>query len=60
MNLIFEFLAVDGTAAATCARGIAGLQHKVWDYAVKDDVVVVASLGQLSEVLAGLWVGIVV
>ena len=52
--LIFEFFAVDGSATAAGAGRVAGLEHEVWDYAVEDDVVVVAALGEGGEVGAGL------
>ena len=54
IDLVFELFAVDGSAAAAGAGGVAGLQHEVWDYAVEDDVVVVAALGEGGEVVAGL------
>lgn len=41
-------------ASATGASRIAGLNHEVGDYAVDDDIVVVAPLGQGCEVLACL------
>ena len=55
--LVFEFFAVDGSAAAAGAGRVAGLEHEVWDYAVEDDVVVVATLGEGGEVGAGLEKG---
>lgn len=55
--LVGEFLAVDGGAAATGAGGVAGLDHEVGDYAVHEEVVVVAALGEGGEVLAGLGRG---
>ena len=45
---------VDGGAPATGAGGVAGLEHEVWDYAVEEDGVVVAALGEGGEVGAGL------
>lgn len=54
VDLIFEFLAVDGCAAASGARGVARLKHEVGDYAVEENVVVVAAAGELSEVFACL------
>lgn len=39
----------------TCSCGISSLHHEVFDDPVKLGVVVVASSGQLCEVLAGLW-----
>ena len=54
INLVFELFTVDGSATTPGAGGIAGLQHEVWDYAVEDDVVVVAALGESGEVVAGL------
>lgn len=55
MYLVFELFGVDGTAAAAGAGGVAGLEHEVGDYAVEEDVVVVAALGEGGEVFAGLW-----
>lgn len=52
--LVLKLFAVDRGTTATCASGIAGLQHEVWNYTVKDDVVVVAALGECGEVVAGL------
>lgn len=54
MNLVFKLLAVDRAASSPSARWVSCLKHEVWDYAVEDDVVVVASLGEGSEVLACL------
>ena len=54
VDLVFEFFSEDGAAAAAGAGGIAGLEHEVGDYAVEDDFVVIASLGEGGEVLAGL------
>ena len=55
VGLVFEFFAVDRAAPAAGAGRVARLKHEVWDYAVKEDVVVVAALGEGGEVLAGLW-----
>ena len=57
IDLIFELFAVDGSAAAAGTGRVAGLEHEVWDYAVEDDVVVVAALGEGGEVVAGLKKG---
>ena len=54
MDLVGEFLAEDGAAAAAGASGVAGLYHEVGDDAVDEDVVVVASGGESGEILAGL------
>ena len=54
IDLIFELVAVDRSAAATGTGRIAGLEHEIWDYAVEDDVVVVPALGEGGEVVAGL------
>ncbi|TGO32625.1 hypothetical protein BHYA_0301g00090 [Botrytis hyacinthi] len=51
--LVFEFLPVDRGSAAAGARGIARLQHEVWDYPVEDDAVVVAAPDQSLKVGAG-------
>jgi hypothetical protein len=56
VELVLEFLAVDGFAARAGARGVAALDHEVWDYAVEDDVVVFVGCGQRGEVLACLVV----
>ena len=52
--LIFKLFAIDGSAAAAGAGRVAGLKHEIWDDAVEDDVVVVASLGEGGEIGAGL------
>lgn len=52
--LVFEFLAVDGGPAAAGARGVASLEHEVWDDAVEEEGVVVAARGEGGEVCAGL------
>ena len=57
IDLIFELFSVDGSAAAAGTGRVAGLEHEVWDYAVEDDVVVVAALGEGGEVVAGLKEG---
>ena len=54
MYLIFEFLAVDGGSASSGACWIAGLKHEVRYYAVEEEGVVVAALGEGLEVFAGL------
>ena len=57
MNLVLEFLAVNGGATATGPSGVTGLQHEVWNYAVEDDIVIVATLGEGGEVFASLEIG---
>ena len=59
MNLVFEFLAVDGASTSTSAGGITGLNHEVGDDTVEDDVVVVTSLRKSHEVFASLIIRIV-
>ena len=54
IDLVFELFTVDRGTTSAGAGGVAGLQHEVWDYAVEDDVVVVATLGEGGEVGAGL------
>lgn len=54
IDLILEFLAEDRATATASTRGITGLEHEIWDYAVEDYVVVVAALGEGGKVLAGL------
>ena len=54
VDLVGEFLAEDGAAAAAGAGGVAGLDHEVRDDAVDEDIVVVASGGEGGKVLAGL------
>lgn len=53
-DLILEFLAVDGAAAAASASRITGLDHEVGDDSVENDIVVVSSLRESRKVLAGL------
>ena len=55
VNLIFEFLAIDRAPTSSSARRIASLQHKVGDDTMKYLIVVVASLGKGSKVLASLY-----
>lgn len=54
INLVLKLFPVNGTAAAAGASGVTGLEHEVGNYAVEDNVVVVAALGERGEVLAGL------
>lgn len=54
LDLIFKFLAVDRASTSSCAGRVTTLDHEVWDYAVEDDAIVVAALGELREVLACL------
>ncbi len=57
VELVFEFSAVDGGAAAASAGGIAALDHEAWDYAVEDYGVVLPSRGEGRKVFAGLVEG---
>ena len=52
--LVLEFVAIYGAATSTCTGGIAGLKHEIWDYAMEDYVVVVATPGKGSEIITGL------
>lgn len=54
MDLVFKFLAVYRAPPSASAGWIAGLDHEIWDYAVEDDVVVVASLSKGREILTSL------
>lgn len=54
IDLIFELLAVDGSATAAGTGRIAGLQHEIWDYTMEDNVIVVAALSEGGEVGASL------
>ena len=54
IDLILKFLAVDGSPAAAGASGVAGLEHKIGDYAVEDDIIVVAAASEFGEIFAGL------
>ena len=60
LDLVFEFLAVNGAATAARASGVASLYHEVGNNAMEDDIVVVASLGEGREVLAGFGSMVVV
>ena len=53
-DLILKLGPIDGCATTTGARRIAALDHKALNDAVENDVVVLASLGQGSEVLTCL------
>lgn len=53
VNLVFELVAIDGGAAASCARGVAALDHEVRDDAVEDCGGEVAAAGEGGEVVAG-------
>ena len=52
--LVLEFVAIDGAATSTCTSGISSLKHEIWDYAMEDYVIVVATPGKGSEVPTGL------
>ena len=54
MDLVLEFVAVDGASASSCLGRVAALNHEVWDDSVKDDIVVVTPLNQGTKVSAGL------
>ena len=54
MDLVFELLAVNGGAASAGARGIASLEHEIGDYAVEENVVVIAAACELRKVFASL------
>jgi hypothetical protein len=60
INLVLEFVAIYRAAASTCPGGITRLNHEVWNYAMKDDVVVVPSLGEIGKVLAGFRSAVIV
>lgn len=55
VDFVVEFVAVDGGAAAPRARGVAALDHEVWDDAVEDCGGEVAAAGEAGEVVAGFW-----
>jgi hypothetical protein len=54
MDLVFEFLAVNGAASSAGAGRVTGLDHEIGDDAMEDDVVVVSALRKGREVLACL------
>lgn len=54
VNFVLELVAVDGSSSAAGAGWVSGLEHEVGDYAVEEEVVVVAAAGEGFEVLAGL------
>ena len=54
MYFVLEFLAVNRCAATAGAGGVAGLKHEIGNYAVEEDVIVVAAAGELGEVFTGL------
>lgn len=54
VDLVLELFAVDGAAAAACARRVARLYHKVGNHAVHGTLVVIAARGQRGEVAARL------
>ena len=55
-DLILEFLGPDrAPARAVSELGIAGLDHKAFDYPVEDAVIIIAVLCVGEEVLAGFW-----
>jgi len=56
-NLILELAAVDRAATTASAGWVTALNHEAGDDAVEDDVVVLASAGELGEVLASLYRG---
>jgi hypothetical protein len=53
VDLVVEFVAVDGASAPASASGIASLDHEVGDDTVKYYAVVVATLREGGKVLAG-------
>lgn len=52
VDLIFEFLAVDGGTAPAGSRGVAALDHKVFDDSMEDGGVVVPAVGESGKVFA--------
>lgn len=52
-NFVFELARVDGFSAPSRAGGIAALNHKVPNDAVKYGVVVVPSVGERGNIVAG-------
>lgn len=58
VDLVLKLLAVDRTPASAGAGRIASLDHEVRNYAVDDDIVVVASLGKRRKVLACLGIAV--
>lgn len=53
-DLVLEFLAVDALAAAAGACWVSSLNHKTRNYTVEDCVVVIVSICESGEVVAGL------
>ena len=56
MDFIVEFIAIYGTSSSTCAGRISSLKHKIWNNPVEDLIVIITTLGQCGEILAGLYV----
>lgn len=54
MYLVLKFLSIDRAAASSSAGRVAGLKHEIRDYAMEDDFVVVAPLGEGRKVLTSL------
>ena len=54
MYFVLELLTVDGGAAAAGTGGIASLEHEIGDYAVEEDIIVVAAAGEFGKIFAGL------
>ena len=53
VDFVFKLLAVDGRPAATGSRGVAALDHEIFDDAVEDGGVEVPPVGEGGEVFAG-------
>lgn len=54
MDLVGKLFAVDAGSSSSRACRVARLDHEVGNDAVENDVVVVTSLGEGREILAGL------
>ena len=54
IDLVLKFLAVDGGPAAAGTCRIARLEHKVWNYAMEYDIIIVSTAGEFCKVFAGL------
>src|SRR5215831_10060700 len=55
VDLIVKFSAPGRCPTASSARGIATLDHESFDYAMKDDAIVITAFSQRNKILRSFW-----